>query len=477
MNPRSRNIPSEAESVDVIANAVWHSLAWLVVANVVGLLLAALLVFPNLNSLLGEWTYGRWMPLHLNLQLYGWCSLPLVAWLLKVYRVADTPARRWSRAALWAWSAALVVGAVSWLNGHVGGKIFLDWQGYARVLFPLATFCLWFVLAWALRSRWQAEKNNLCPFHIAKLLGLVVLFFVPATLHWAADPKIYPPVNPDTGGPTGASLLESTLGIVSVLLILPYGCNRQRRGGNDFIIGSWMVFVMEIGLSVSLGHTNASHRLPMQFLGLGSLLPWIFLVPAYFNSFVWPVNARRWLYALFFWWGILVTSAWAIFLPVLLDRFKFTDGLVGHSHMAMAGFVSSMNLLLLVTLLGEKSRVFGSRHAFFAWQIGVAGYVAAMFFAGFVEGKNPAFNFVPSATRDLIYLFRLGCGASMTVAAASWFWQIIKQQRSAEAPDRLKIVQHADAPEPSLVCHKFLPHDSEPMLGAANQQSEQCPSK
>jgi len=427
MNPDRAD--GQAET-DILGTVVWHGVAWLLIANLVGLLLATLLLFPGLNHWLGEWTYGRWMPVHLNLQLYGWCSLPLVGWLLKVYRVDATPAARWSRSALWAWSAALAFGAVSWLTGHTGGKLFLDWQGFARVLFPLASFFLWLLLAWSQLCHWRAEENISRAERAAKVFGLVLLLSVPATLYWAADPKIYPPVNPDTGGPTGASLLESTLGIVSVLLILPYGCGRKLRGGNEIVFAAWGLFAVEIGLSLALGRDNASHRLPMQFLGLGSLLPWIVLMPSYFKSFNWPAKSRLWLNALLFWWGILLASAWTIFLPGLLDRFKFTDGLVGHSHMAMAGFVSSLNILLLVTLLGEQKRAFDSRWAFVAWQGGALGYIVAMFFAGSIEGRNPAFNFVPGGMRDLIYLFRLACGALMTAAVLNWFWRATEMNRA-----------------------------------------------
>jgi cytochrome c oxidase cbb3-type subunit 1 len=342
---------------------------------------------------------------------------------LKVYRVDTTRAARWSRPALWAWSAALAFGALSWLNGHTGGKLFLDWQGFARILFPLASFFLWLVLAWSLRCDRASTQKNSRFDRFAKIFGLLILLSVPATLYWAADPKIYPPVNPDTGGPTGASLLESTLGIVTVLLILPYGLGRQRRGGGEFIAAAWCLFAMEIALSLSLGRTNASHRQPMQFLGLGSLLPWIFMLPLYFRSYEWPARARLWLNALFFWWGILLASAWTIFLPGLLDRFKFTDGLVGHSHMAMAGFVSSMNIFLLVMLLGETRRIFDSRPAFCAWHAGVLGYIGAMFFAGVIEGGQPAFNFVPGDLRNWIYGFRLICGALMTAVALHWLWR------------------------------------------------------
>ena len=53
---------------DPVRDACGHALAWLAVANGVGLWLALMLWFPSLNH--SEWTYGRWVPVHLNLQLY-----------------------------------------------------------------------------------------------------------------------------------------------------------------------------------------------------------------------------------------------------------------------------------------------------------------------------------------------------------------------------------------------------------------------
>ena len=95
-----------------VANAAWHSLFWLVVANAVGVLIAILLLFPALNKQLGEWTYGRWMMVHMNLELYGWTSLPLVGFLFKVYGADRGPTANWCRPVLWLWSAALGRGCV-----------------------------------------------------------------------------------------------------------------------------------------------------------------------------------------------------------------------------------------------------------------------------------------------------------------------------------------------------------------------------
>ncbi|MGZ8940233.1 MAG: hypothetical protein ACXW32_13580, partial [Limisphaerales bacterium] len=89
-----------------------HALFWLMVGNGVGLWLALLLLFPELNRLTGEVTYGRWIPVHLNLQLYGWTSLPLVAWLFHLYPAGTEVDFDLARAATLTWSGTLAVGTV-----------------------------------------------------------------------------------------------------------------------------------------------------------------------------------------------------------------------------------------------------------------------------------------------------------------------------------------------------------------------------
>jgi cytochrome c oxidase cbb3-type subunit 1 len=432
---------------NVMALTAWHALTWLLVSNCIGLLLATLLLFPRLNRFLGEWTYGHWMPLHLNLNLYGWCSLPLIAWLFKVYEVDNQPAARWSRSALWAWSTALTAGAISWLTGHSSGKLFLDWQGYALVLLVSAMLFLWFVLAWSLRCHWQSEENLSNRRRAAKITGLIILLCVPFALYWAAQPRVYPPVDPDTGGPTGASLLESTLGIILIFLLLPYGLGRRVRKTNRAIGGAWLFFIVENVLCLSMGRGNDSHRQSGEVLGLGSVLLWAPILLAYFDSFEWPRASRRWRNACFFWWGLLAASGWIFFLPGLLDHLKFTDALVGHSHLAMAGFVSSLNIFLLVVLLGEKGRVFNSTWAFFTWQAGTLGYVMIMVLAGWLEGGDPPFTMIPGGSRNVIYVLRLLCGGMMTGAAIHW-WLGLSRVVTSETELQPEILRdgHVSAP-------------------------------
>lgn len=399
------------------AEAAWHSLLWLVVANAVGVLIAVLLVLPGLNRLLGEWSYGRWLPVHMNLELYGWASLPLVAFLCRVYGADRGPAAKWYRPVLWVWSAALGVGALSWVSGHSSGKLFLDWTGYSRVLFPLALTALWCLLAVAHARRSEQETRFV---RAAKLGGLVLLLAIPVLLYVAASPELYPPINPATGGPTGASQLESTLVIVAVLLLLPFGLAQRAEAGGWPITAAWCVFAVEFLLCLALGRGDVSHHRPVQYISLGSLLVWLPLTPAYYGAFQWHPNTRRWRVAFLCWWLVLVPTGWCLFLPGMLDYFKFTDGLVAHSLLAMAGFITSLLIFVMVQLLGEDGWMFGGNVAFWMWQASVAAYVVVMFFAGWREGADPAFAMVPTTLRNAVYLTRLLLGVLMLAASVAW---------------------------------------------------------
>jgi cytochrome c oxidase cbb3-type subunit 1 len=403
-----------------VARAAWHALFWLVFANAIGVMIAILLLFPWLNRLLGEWTYGRWIMVHMNLELYGWASLPLAGFLFKVYGADRGPAANWCRPVLWVWSAALGLAAYSWLSGHSSGKLFLDWSGYARIFFPLAMVALWLLLASAFVCEWKSAVNQTLVARGAKILGLILLLIVPIVIYIASSPDIYPAINPDTGGPTGASQLESSLIIVAILLMLPFGLTQRNDRRSKTVAIAWGVLVAEFLLCFALGRADISHHRPAQFLSLASLLVWIPLTPAYYAAFKWNANTLRWRIAFLCWWSALLLTGWVLFLPGILDHFKFTDGLVGHSLLAMAGFTSSLLIFVMIQLLGEGGWIFNRARSFYGWNIGVLGYVLLMSVAGWREGFDPAFTIVPSAARDMIYVLRLVVGLVMLAASVDW---------------------------------------------------------
>lgn len=192
-------------------------------------------------------------------------------------------------------------------------------------------------------------------------------------------------------------------------------------------------------------HGYVSHHAPAQYLSVASALVWIVLVPAYYRQFEWNPATRRWRTAFLAWWGGLVFTGWIMFLPGVLDRLKFTDALVGHSLVAVAGFLSAYLIFILVQMPGEDDAwILNRTWSFYAWNLGVLAHVVVMMFAGWIEGTNPAFTIAPGAVRDSVYAICLLTGVVMLTASIEWF--IASQSLATRADDaqaRLRKVEVA----------------------------------
>src|ERR1035437_4338308 len=202
--------------------------------------------------------------------------------------------------------------------------------------------------------------------------------------------------------------------------MLPFGLTHRKATRSKVIAISWAIMVAEFLLCFALGRADISHHRPAQFLSLGSLLIWIPLMPAYYAAFNWNANTRRWRIAFLCWWSALVLTGWVLFLPGILDHFKFTDGLVGHSLLAMAGFTSSLLIFVLVQLLGEDGWILNQTRSFYGWNGAVLAFVVLMSAAGWREGFDPTFTILPGTARDAVYILRLVVGLVMLAASLDW---------------------------------------------------------
>ncbi|HSM15221.1 MAG TPA: hypothetical protein VLA66_14220 [Thermoanaerobaculia bacterium] len=400
-----------------------HALGWLVLGGAVGLWMATLLLVPEANRFLAPLGYGRWAALHLDLTLYGWLALPIVGALFGYFEVERQGG---GEVALGAWSGALVAGSVSWLAGRTSGKQFLDWTGPAALLFLAAQLLLLGVLA---RAFWRRERS---PAGAGKVAGrgelvaagflMLALAAVPASLAFAESPGSYPPINPESGGPTGPSLLGSTLGLVAILLLVPRLARVPRRpGGPGQVLTLTLAAHFLFFLAIAGG--DHSHLEAGQLIELGSAALWAALIPWDYSYFRWPAGAARWLAATAAWGAaLLVTGLWQ-FLPSVLPRAKFTHELVAHAHLAMAGLASSFALLVLhLGLAGtRRAGLLGGRGGFWLWQGATAAMVAALGGLGAVEMADPAAFLRAGAEIESLLVLRWCAGLAMLAQALRWW--------------------------------------------------------
>ncbi len=409
-----------SSSSDVNEAVIVHALTWLAVGTLAGILLATLLLVPELGSLLAPLSYGRLMAVHLDVVLYGWCGLPLVGLLFRLC----LPRQSAGRLPLWAlhaWSGTLLFGIVSWLAGETSGKPFLEWTGIARLLLVANFVWLWCVLAISLVRRWREEPRSVAVGVGATLLaGLAA---VPALFYRVTGAASYPPINPDSGGATGGSLLGSTLAVVGIALLIPPALGLDRRGRGRARVVASVAFALHLASFAALDHGDHSHHEAAQILALFSLAAWFPLLVAYLHGFAWPAGARPWLVALLAWGSVLLGSACLMFLPGILEQFKFTNLLVAHAHLAMAGFSSSIVGLVLLALGARAEstrRPMADRGAFLLWHVGCAIYVLVMSFAGIVESVLPYAVFRSHPAIQVLYAARLVAGIAMAWASLRW---------------------------------------------------------
>jgi cytochrome c oxidase cbb3-type subunit 1 len=354
-------------------------------------------------------------------------------------------ANRRASLALTVWCGALAAGAVSWLSGGASGKLFLSWSGAASLVFTGAQFYLWGVLVSGLRMRWRLGLDGNARRGIDATL-LAALFFVPIALYISAQPQVYPPVNPHSGGATGHSLLASSLGIAGIGLALPILLGRRSRSAirrPATIITS--IYVFNWFIYAAMGHGNASNHDPAQIAGLSTLLAWPPLFVWWFRKFEWNANHHPWLISSALWTAFLVIDGMIIFLPSVLVGAKFTHSIVAHAHLAMAGLLTSLNLLMLVSLapasnLGGK---LAGKIMWLTWNLAALGMVIALALLGWFEGRNPLLVPYGGPIVTNVYVIRLVLGAVMAAVGLHWLVAAIRASDTIKSADAISAPSHA----------------------------------
>lgn len=152
------------------------ALKWLLVAGVLGLIVAIQLHTPGFLTL-GEWvTYGKLQPLFVDTLVYGWgfnAGFAIALWLM--LRLAGIGLR-----SLWMvflgmafWNLGLLVGLIGIVIGDQVPALYLELPGYATPLM-LAAYAL--IGVWGLIAYAQRESGK---SYIAQWLVLLALFAFP----------------------------------------------------------------------------------------------------------------------------------------------------------------------------------------------------------------------------------------------------------------------------------------------------------
>jgi cytochrome c oxidase cbb3-type subunit 1 len=286
---------------------------------------------------------------------------------------------------------------------------------------PLAMVILWSILGAHAWWRWSDDSGRERIWRWGILGGLLM---VPAGLYWAAGREVYPSVNPHSGGATGAALLGSTLGVVAIFGLLPrwLGVGRLKPEEGRAPVVFWVAWLASVGCWLAIDHGDTSHHDIAQIVGLGVLMVWVPLLTWWWRGHAWSEGVKRWLGAALWWWGVLVFSGWITFLPGVSEQLKFTNGLVAHAHLAMAGLVTSINGMVLNQL--DPARPV--RKGFKLWQGAVILHVVALSLLGWWEREFEEAFFNGATWVQVGYFVRWVAGIAMTAASV----QLLRETRT-----------------------------------------------
>lgn len=126
------------------------AIVWALIGTMVGVLIASILVWPEIGAGIPELSFGRLRPVHTNLVVFafGGCSLFATSYYV-VQRTCQTSLflPKLASFTFWGWQAALVAAAISLPLGYTQGKEYAEmewpidvlmavvWISYAVVFF------------------------------------------------------------------------------------------------------------------------------------------------------------------------------------------------------------------------------------------------------------------------------------------------------------------------------------------------------
>src|SRR3954449_13258018 len=154
------------------------TIVWGVVGMLVGVLIAAELIWPDLAFGIPWLSYGRLRPLHTNAVIFafGGCALFATSYYV-VQRTSHTRlfCDRLAGFTFWGWQAVIVLAAVTLPLGYTQGK------EYAELEWPIdiAIAIVWVVFAinffWTLARRREKHLYVAVWFYISTIITVAVL--------------------------------------------------------------------------------------------------------------------------------------------------------------------------------------------------------------------------------------------------------------------------------------------------------------
>jgi len=456
------------------------TVVWGVVGMLVGVIIAAQLIWPELNFT--PWlSYGRLRPLHTNAVIFafGGCALFATSYYV-VQRTCH--ARLFSDAlaafTFWGWQAVIVLAAITLPLGFTSGK------EYAELEWPIDVLITLVWVAYAVVFFGTIARRRIKHIYVANwffgsfiltvaLLHVVNSAVVPVTF-WKSY-SVYAGVQDAMvqwwygHNAVGFFLTAGFLGIM--YYFIPKQAGRPVYSYRLSVVHFWALIFTYMWAGPHHLHYTA---LPDWAQSLGMLFSLILLAPSWggmINGIMTMSGAwhklrtdpiLKFLVTSLSFYGMSTFEGPMMSIKTVNALSHYTDWTIGHVHSGALGWVAMVSIGALYYLI---PRLFGrsEMHSmklvtlhFWVATIGVVLYIAAMWIAGVMQGLmwravnadgTLTYSFAEAVKATYpYYMVRLGGGVLFLAGMLIMAWNVWKTAAGQRAVDDAKIPAVAMAP-------------------------------
>jgi cytochrome c oxidase cbb3-type subunit I len=466
---------TEVYNDTVVRQFAIMAVVWGVIGTLIGVLIASLLVWPELGTGIPELSFGRLRPLHVSLVIFGFGGCALFA--TSYYVVQRTCQARLygdkiASFSFWVWQTVLVGAVISLPLGYTQGKEYgeLEWPIDVLILVSWAAYAVSFFGTISHRKIRHIYVANW--FYGAFIIAFALLHIVESAsipAGWFKSYSAYAGVQDAMvqwwygHNAIGFYLTAGFLGMM--YYFVPKQAERPVYSYSLSIVHFWALIFTYMWAGPHHLHYTA---LPDWTQSLGMVLSLILFAPSWggmINGIMTLSGAwhklrtdpiLRFLIVSLSFYGMSTFEGPMMAIKTVNALSHYTDWTVGHVHsgaLGWVGFISIGSLYFLIPRLFGQKQMYSVKAIevhFWMATIGVVLYIAALWIAGVMEGlmwraMNPdgtlAYTFVESVkAKPPYYITRTLGGFLYMSGLALMLWNTIKTARMGE-PATIEIPQ------------------------------------
>ena len=462
------NVSSNTYSDGVIRQFSIMAVVWGVVGMLMGVIIAAQLVWPELNLGLPWTSFGRLRPLHTNAVIFafGGCTLFATSYYV-VQRTCQTKLfmPKLATFTFWAWQLVIVSAAISLPLGFTQGKEYAELEWPIDLLIAVTWVCYAIVFFGTIGTRKVKHIYVANWFFGAFIITVALLHIVNSAAMPAGFMKSYSAYAGVQDAmvqwwyghnAVGFFLTAGFLGIM--YYFVPKQAGRPVYSYSLSIVHFWALIFTYMWAGPHHLHYTA---LPDWTQSLGMVFSLVLLAPSWggmINGIMTMSGAwhklrtdpiLRFLIVSLSFYGMSTFEGPMMAIKTVNSLSHYTDWTVGHVHSGALGWVGlvSMGALyyMIPRLFGQKQMYSMKAIELHFWlaTIGIVLYIAALWISGVMEGLmwrainadgTLTYTFVESVkAKTPYYITRMVGGLLYLSGMSIMLWNVIKTATSGKA--------------------------------------------